>query len=55
MKKIVTLLIMSVFMASCSNGKHADFEKNTEIAKKYLKLHEVEDAESKVFSKYISQ
>ena len=46
MKKIVTLLIMSVFMASCSNGNHADFEKNTEIAKKYLKLHEVEDAES---------
>ena len=46
MKNILILLIISVFMISCSNGKHADFEKNTEIAKKYLKLHEVEDAES---------
>ena len=46
MKKVIILLIASVAISACNNGKHAEFEKNTEIAKKYFKLHEVEDAES---------
>ena len=46
MKKVIILLIASVAISACNNGKHAEFEKNTEIAKKYFKLHEIEDAES---------
>ena len=46
MKKVIILLIASVAISACTNGKHAEFKKNTEIAKKYFKLHEVEDAES---------
>ena len=46
MKKTIILLIVSVIITACSNGKHAEYEKNTEIAKNYLKLHESEDAES---------
>ena len=46
MKKVIILLIASIAISACTNGKHAEFKKNTEIAKKYFKLHEVEDAES---------
>tara|TARA_B110000459_G_C16450198_1_gene420356 strand:+ start:74 stop:901 length:828 start_codon:yes stop_codon:yes gene_type:complete len=44
MKKIYILLI-SVITIACNNDKHAEFEKNTETAKAYLKLHETEQAE----------
>ena len=44
MKKIFILLI-SVITIACNNDKHAEFEKNTETAKAYLKLHETEQAE----------
>ena len=45
MKK--TILCLSIFygLISCEqpSGNHPDFEKNVEIAKKFIKLHEVED------------
>jgi ketosteroid isomerase-like protein len=45
MKKLLILLIAGVMAVACSNGKHAEFEKNTEAAKAYFKLHESENAE----------
>ena len=45
MKKLSILLISGVMAVACSNGKHAEFEKNTEAAKAYFKLHETENAE----------
>ena len=45
MKKLFILLTASLIIISCSNGKHAESEKNTEAAKAFFKLHEAEDAE----------
>ena len=45
MKKLSILLIAGAMAVACSNGKHAEFEKNTEAAKAYFKLHESENAE----------
>ena len=36
MKKLFKLLMMAVLVTACSTGNHADFEKNTATAKKYL-------------------
>lgn len=46
MRKISVLLIASIITMACSNGKHAEYEKNTEIAKSFFKLHETENAEA---------
>ena len=46
MKKILLVLSIALFAYSCQSGKHAEFEKNTEAAKAFFKLHEQEDAET---------
>ena len=45
MKKTFLCLSILFGLISCEqpNGNHPDFEKNVEIAKKFIKLHEVED------------
>jgi len=44
--KNTLIAIIALLIGSCTNGKHADYEKNTEAAKAYLKLHEQEDYEA---------
>ena len=36
MKNVFKVLVMAVLVTACSTGNHADFEKNTAAAKKYL-------------------
>jgi ketosteroid isomerase-like protein len=47
MKKLFVIALVSFIVSSCSNNAYqAEFEKNTEIAKAYFKLHEEENAEA---------
>ena len=46
MIKTIKLLTICVVAVSCSSGNHADYEKNTEIAKKYFELHQAEKPEA---------
>ena len=47
MKKLFIIILSVLFVYSCTNNAYkAEFEKNTEIAKAYLKLHEEENAEA---------
>ena len=45
MKKLLFLFFISAITIACTNVKHAEFEKNTEKAKAFFKLHETEQAE----------
>lgn len=46
MKNLILILVCFSLIYSCSNNSHmAEFEKNTELAKTYFKLHEEENAE----------
>ena len=47
MKNFFVIALASLIASSCSNNAYqAEFEKNTEIAKAYFKLHEAENAEA---------
>ncbi len=47
MKKLMIALLGLVTLISCQNNDYrAEFEKNTETAKAYFKLHESEDAQA---------
>ena len=47
MKKYFIIILSVLFVYSCTNNAYkVEFEKNTEIAKAYLKLHEEENAEA---------
>ncbi len=47
MKKLMIALLGLVTLISCQNNEYrAEFEKNTETAKAYFKLHESEDAQA---------
>ena len=45
MKKLLLSLTILFTVSACTNGKHAEYEKNTEKAKAFFKLHESEQAE----------
>ena len=45
MKNFLILFSIIILTSSCNNGNHVDFEKNTALAKEYLKLHQDENAE----------
>lgn len=45
MKNFLILFSVIILSSSCNNGNHVDFEKNTALAKEYLKLHQDENAE----------
>ena len=47
MKKTLVFALVSLIATSCSNNAYqAEFEKNTELAKAYFKLHQEENAEA---------
>ena len=45
MRNLLLLFFISVTTIACTNGKHSEFEENTEKAKAFFKLHETEQAE----------
>jgi len=47
MKKSIIIVFLSILIYSCSNNAYrGEFEKNTDIAKTFFKLHEEENAEA---------
>ena len=46
MKKTLIILISFVLISCSSSENHADYEKNLEIAKKFISLHSSEDWEA---------
>lgn len=47
MKKLILIFLFAVLVYGCNtNDYKIEFEKNTEMAKAYFKLHEAEDAEA---------